>query len=115
MLATKTSSCPSSLDQQSKNDILSDILVLPKPKDKSGRKRKAGINQKTVCLTDDEVFDGLKAEDQKKKENKLKRIEREQIREKKKAEKERLKKKKRKRSRRSWQSKQEWQVKVQKN
>ena len=94
MLASKTSSCPSSLDQQSKNDILSDILVLPKPKDKSGRKRKAGINQKTVCLTDDEVFDGLKAEDQKKKENKLKRIEREQIREKKKAEKERLKKEK---------------------
>ena len=35
---------------------LSDILALPKPKEKSGRKRKPSINQKTVCLTDDAVF-----------------------------------------------------------
>ena len=46
-------------DHTSDNDVLSDILVLPKPKEKSGWKRKAGINQKTVCLTDDDVFDGL--------------------------------------------------------
>ena len=36
---------------------LSDILALPKPKEKSGRKRKPSINQKTVCVTDDAVFD----------------------------------------------------------
>ena len=36
---------------------LSDILALPKPKEMSGQKRKPVINQKTVCLTDDAVFD----------------------------------------------------------
>ena len=36
---------------------MSDILALPKPKEMSGRKRKPVINQKTVCLTDDAVFD----------------------------------------------------------
>ena len=50
MLATKTSSCPSSLDQQSKNDILSDILVLPKPKDKSGRKERLVLTKKRFVL-----------------------------------------------------------------
>ena len=50
---------------------LSDILALPKPKEKSGRKRKPGINQKTVCLTDDAVFDRFKAEDQEKKDKEL--------------------------------------------
>ena len=70
-----------------------------RPKEKSGRKRKAGINHKTVCLTDGDVFDGLKAEDQKKKENELKKIGRKRTHEEKKVEKERLKKKKkRKRS-----------------
>ena len=48
---TNTSSNPNSEDHPSENDVLSDILVLPKPKEKSGRKRKPGINQKTVCLT----------------------------------------------------------------
>ena len=50
---------------------LSDILALPKLKEKSGRKRKPGINQKTVCLTDDAMFDRLKAEDQEKKDKEL--------------------------------------------
>ena len=36
---------------------MSDILALPKPKEMSGRKRKPVINQKTVCLRDDAVFD----------------------------------------------------------
>ena len=40
---TNTSSNPNSEDHPSENDVLSDILVLPKPKEKSGRKRKAGI------------------------------------------------------------------------
>ena len=65
---------PVTEDHTSDNDVLSDILVLPKPKEKSGWKRKAGINQKTVCLTDDDVFDGLRAKDKEKKENELKRL-----------------------------------------
>ena len=88
---TKTSSNPNSEDHSSENDVLSDILVLPEPKEKFGRKRKAGINQKTVCLTDDDVFDGLKAADKEKKDNELKKLERKKLRKEKKAEKEKLK------------------------
>ena len=91
---TNTSSNPNSEDHPSENDVLSDILVLPKPKEKSGRKRKAGINQKTVCLTDDDVFDGLKAKDKEKKDNELKKLERKKFQEEKKAKKEKLKKEK---------------------
>ena len=91
---TNTSSNPNSEDHPSENDVLSDILVLPKPKQKSGRKRKAGINQKTVCLTDDDVFDGLKAKDKEKKDNELKKLERKKFQEEKKAKKEKLKKEK---------------------
>ena len=117
---TNTSSNPNSEDHPSENDVLSDILVLPKPKEKSGRKRKAGINQKTVCLTDDDVFDSLKAKDKGKKDNELKKLERKKLQEEKKAKKEKLKKekeekKKRKRRRKSYQTKQKRQVKVQKN
>ena len=71
---------------------LSDILALPKPKEKCGRKRKPGINQKTVCLTDDAVFDRFKAEDQEKKDKELEKRERKRVCEEKKAKKERLKK-----------------------
>ena len=46
----KTSSSPNSVDQPSENDILSDILVLPKLKEKSRWKRKAAINPKN-CLS----------------------------------------------------------------
>ena len=73
---------------------LSDILALPKPKEKSGRKRKPGINQKTVCLTYDAVFDRFKAEEQEKKDKELEKRERKRVREEKKAEKKRLKKEK---------------------
>lgn len=82
----------SSSPSQPSGSDLSDILVLPKPKEKSGRKKKASVNQKTVCLTDDIVLDGMKAEQQRKKEEELERIEKRRIREEKKAEKERLKK-----------------------
>ena len=82
----------SSSPSQPSGSDLSDILVLPKPKEKLGRKKKASVNQKTVCLTDDIVLDGMKAEQQRKKEEELERIEKRRIREEKKAEKERLKK-----------------------
>ena len=53
----KASSSPSRVEQ---NDVLSDILVQPKPKENSRRKRKADINQKSVCLTDDEELEKWK-------------------------------------------------------
>ena len=67
----------SSSPSQPSGSDLSDILDLPKPKEKSGQKKKAAVNQKTVCLTDDNVLDGLKAEQQRKlkKEEGLERIE----------------------------------------
>ena len=74
--------------------MLSDTLVRPKPKEASRRKRKAGLNQKSVCLTDDDVLSGLKEEVQRKKDNELEKMERKRIREEKKAEKERLNKEK---------------------
>ena len=89
----KTSSSTSSGGQGTSD--LSDVLVLPKPKEKSGRKRKAAVNQKAVCLTDDGVLSDLKTEAEKK-ENELEKIERKRICEEKKAEKERLKREKKK-------------------
>lgn len=44
--------------------------------ERSGRTRKPGINQKTVCLTDDAVFDRPKAEDQEKNDKELEKHER---------------------------------------
>ena len=88
----KASSSPSSVEQ---NDVLSDIFVHPKPKETSLQKRKAGINQKSVCLTDDNVLSGLKEEVQRKKDDEREKVERKRMREKKGAEKERLKKRKR--------------------
>ena len=85
----KASSSPGSVEQ---NDVLNDILVHPKPKETSCRKRKAGINQKSVCLTDDDVLS---------KDDEREKVERKRMHEEKRAEKERLKKKKkRKRSKR---------------
>ena len=89
----KASSSPSSVEQ---NDVLSDIFVHPKPKETSLQKRKAGINQKSVCLTDDNVLSGLKEEVQRKKDDEWEKVERKQMREEKRAEKERLKKEKEK-------------------
>ena len=67
----QVSSSPSSVEQ---NDVLSDILVRPKPKETSHRKRKAGINQKSVCLTDDVVLSSLKEEVQRKKDEELEKM-----------------------------------------
>ena len=61
---TSSSSPPISVHQPAESDVLSDILVLPRPKEKSRRKRKAAVNKKTVCLTDDTILEGLVAERQ---------------------------------------------------
>ena len=89
---TSSSSPPISVHQPSESDVLSDILVLPRPKEKSGRKRKAAVNKKTVCLTDDTVLEGLVAERQRKKDAEDDKTERRRIREEKKAQREALKK-----------------------
>lgn len=70
------SSSPSSEGQ---NDVLNDILVQPKQKETSHQKRKAGINQNSVRLTDDNVLSDLKEEVQRKKDNKLEKMERKRI------------------------------------
>ena len=74
-VVNSTSPPQSTQDQSSESDMLSEILVLPKPREKSGRKRKAAVNQKAVCLTDDSVLDHLKADDEKKKEDTLRKLE----------------------------------------
>ena len=93
---TSSSSPPISVYQPSESDVLSDILVLPRPKEKSGRRRKAAVNKKTVCLTDDTVLEGLVTERQRKKDAEEDKTERRRIREEKKAKKEALKKEKKK-------------------
>ena len=98
----KASSSPGSVEQ---NDVLSDILVQPNPKETSRRKRKAGIKQKSVCLTDDDVLSGLKEEVQRKKDEELDKTERKRIREEKKAKKERLKKEKEEKKKKKEQAK----------
>ena len=74
----KVSSNPSSIEL---NDVLSEVLVRPKPKEISRRKRKAGINQRSVCLTDDNVLSSLKEEVQRKKDDEQDKLERKQMRE----------------------------------
>ena len=45
------------------SDVLSEVLVLPKPKEKKSR-RKGGVNAKTICITDDGVLEELKSKEQ---------------------------------------------------
>ena len=55
-------------------------LSLPQPEQQSCKKRKAGVNSTAVCITEDEIFEGLKAKEREKAkaEGKIeKRIERE--------------------------------------
>ena len=67
------SSCTSS-------DVLSEILVLPKPKVAGFRQRRKALNSKDVCITEDEVLRTLIAQKEEKVENKkrmaAKRLER---------------------------------------
>ncbi len=72
------------------SDVLSDILVLPEPqKPKRKQKRKPALNSKTVCITDDEVLEGLKTQEVEKQEaeaaKQLERKQKKQEREEKKA------------------------------
>jgi len=45
------------------SQILSEILVFPEPQMKSMSKRKLALSSKTVCITNDEVLERLKAQE----------------------------------------------------
>ena len=77
-----TSECSQSPASGTSSQDLSDILVLPKPKDRSSSK--SGVNHDAVCITDTEFIEQIKLkelEKQKKQEEaEQKRIKREQKR-----------------------------------
>lgn len=61
---------PASSSEKSKSensslvDAVKELLVLPKPKSKSQKKRgKNALNSKTVCITDPEILEELKAKE----------------------------------------------------
>ena len=90
-------SLPSSAGKSS--DVLSDILSLPQPEQRSLNRKKAGINSKAVCITDDEIFEGLKAKEKEKAEAEEKKIEKRIERERKKAERDKTREKAEKKER----------------
>lgn len=59
--------------------ILQETLVLPQPKQSTGRKRRA-LNSEGLCITDSEVLDGLTAKEEEKMEKQRKKSEREEQR-----------------------------------
>ena len=73
---TFSSSCSSSKSV----DVLGEMLVLPQPKP-STRKRKKALNRKTICITDTEVLEEMKAREAEKLEEQImkeaKKLERE--------------------------------------
>ena len=46
-------------------DLLSEVFVLLEPKKKTGKKKK-GLNQQAVCITDVDVLNDLKAQEEEK-------------------------------------------------
>ena len=45
------------------SDVLSELLVLPEPwQSKRKQKRKPALNSRTVCITEDAILEGLKAQ-----------------------------------------------------
>ncbi len=78
----KAESSTSGQSQPSSSDILSDILVLPRPVAKSKSRCKPPLNAKTVCITDDEVLEDLKSKEAEKaeaeREKEAKKLEKEQ-------------------------------------
>ena len=70
----------SNSDVAGKSDVLSDILVFPKPKERPQRKGRKAVNHKAICITEEEVLEQFKNEQKekmgkeaKKAENKVKR------------------------------------------
>jgi len=73
------------------SDILSEVLVLPEPKEKPASKRKPALTKKTLCLTEDDVLENLRKKESEKKAEEEKK--RKQLEQKKKGEKAERKKK----------------------
>ena len=58
----------SGANTSSSSDVLGNILVHPKPSQKkTSRKRKPALNSQAVCITEETVFEQLKAEEEEKK------------------------------------------------
>ena len=58
----------SGANTSSSSDVLGDILVYPKPSQKStSRKRKPALNSQAVCITEESVLEQLRAEEEEKK------------------------------------------------
>ena len=58
----------SGANTSSSSDVLGDILVYPKPSQKStSRKRKPALNSQAVCITEESVLEQLRAEEGEKK------------------------------------------------
>ena len=78
--SSRSSACKSSslkTPSSSVSLILQEMLVLPRPKNSTGRKRKA-LNSKGVCITDSEVLDGLLKKEEETMEKQRKKSEREE-------------------------------------
>ncbi len=88
-IATTTVTIGSEHDESSTttSDVLSDILVLPKPKEGgNSRRRKKALNSKAVCITDDDILESLRAQEEEKLQNekmketkRLERIEKKKV------------------------------------
>ena len=68
---------PASSSEKSENsssfDAVKELLVLPKPKSKSQRKQgNNALNSRTVCITDPEILEQLKAKEAEKVDEKSK-------------------------------------------
>lgn len=61
--SSRLSACKSKFVSSSVSPILQEMLVLPHLKQSTGRKRRA-LNSEGLCITDSEVLDGLKAEEE---------------------------------------------------
>ena len=73
-MSTKTTK--SVVSSGSSSHVLSELLILPQPQPKKTTRRKKGVNSKTVCITDQEVFEELKVIETLKLEKERKREER---------------------------------------
>jgi hypothetical protein len=75
---SEAATCTSGTSEPLKSSEIdfSNILVFPKPKETSKWKRKPALHQMTVCLTDNDVFNKIRAKDEEKKKKGIEKVER---------------------------------------
>ena len=73
-------------------DLLSELFILPEPKKKTGKKK--GLNHQAVCITDVDVLNDLKAQEEEKAKIERQKLEKKTMQEERKAERDKLKKEK---------------------